>query len=101
MKIGIGTVQFGLRYGIGNKHDICSQQQIASILEFAKFKKIKIVDTAPTYGDAESRLGATQIMNDFDVVTKVSYEGVRFDEVSPTLRCNIQKSLTSLRMKTL
>jgi aryl-alcohol dehydrogenase-like predicted oxidoreductase len=54
-KLGIGTVQFGLDYGISNQNG--KVKDVSEILEFCKESGIDTIDTASAYGDAEERLG--------------------------------------------
>ena len=55
MKICLGTVQFGLNYGIDKKKiDI---REIDEILEKALIYKINILDTAQNYGNSEELIG--------------------------------------------
>lgn len=71
MKLGLGTVQFGLDYGISNKEGKTSLQEVEKILELAQNVKIKILDTAALYGESEIVLGKTLPVNhQFNVVTK-------------------------------
>ncbi|KKK81608.1 hypothetical protein LCGC14_2811730, partial [marine sediment metagenome] len=57
MKIALGTVQFGINYGVSNTSGQTSQNQIQQIIELAKTASITTIDTASAYGDAEARLG--------------------------------------------
>lgn len=51
MKICLGTVQFGLNYGIEKKRiDI---DEVEKILKFSLKNNITILDTASGYGDSE------------------------------------------------
>lgn len=56
MKLGIGTVQFGMNYGL-----TCSlkplKEEIKKIINLAKIHNISAIDTAPAYGNAEVLLG--------------------------------------------
>ena len=70
-KLGIGTVQFGLNYGINNKIGLVPIDQVREILNFAKSKGISTIDTASTYGNSEKILGEIGV-NQFDVITKTS-----------------------------
>lgn len=58
MKLGLGTVQFGLPYGITNTEGQVSQQEAARILSFAKQSGITVLDTAAAYGNSEKVLGS-------------------------------------------
>ncbi|MDA0239177.1 MAG: aldo/keto reductase [Proteobacteria bacterium] len=56
-QLGLGTVQFGLDYGVANTIGKPSDATVAEILDDALNAEIGIIDTAPAYGDAEARLG--------------------------------------------
>jgi len=68
-KIALGTVQFGLDYGISNTSGQVTIGEARKILEFAKEHDIDTLDTASGYGNSESALGKIGI-DDFQVVTK-------------------------------
>lgn len=70
MKIALGTVQWGLDYGISNSSGIPSDEEINSILTKAYKNDICVFDTAANYGNSELRLGATSYRNR-KVITKV------------------------------
>ena len=70
MKIALGTVQWGLDYGISNSSGIPSDEEINSILTKAYQNDICVFDTAANYGNSELRLGATCYRNR-KVITKV------------------------------
>src|SRR4051812_26533399 len=56
-KIVLGTVQFGMLYGINNKSGVPDQETIDKILETAFLKGIQYLDTAEVYGDAQDKIG--------------------------------------------
>lgn len=68
-KIGLGTVQFGLDYGISNNSGKTSSEEVTRILKFAKEKGIDTIDTAQAYGDSENVLGMNDLKG-FKIVTK-------------------------------
>ncbi|GAA4048609.1 aldo/keto reductase [Flavobacterium chungnamense] len=69
MKITLGTVQFGIQYGISNTHGVPSDSELESIFSVASELGIKQLDTAKAYGNAEERIG--QLSNSkFDIITK-------------------------------
>jgi|SRR3989339_309715 len=73
MKLGLGTVQFGSAYGISNQKGQVPFEETKKILEFAKSKKIFLLDTAPSYNASETVLGKIVMPDDkFMVVTKTS-----------------------------
>lgn len=70
MKLGLGTVQFGLDYGISNISGKPSAEDIRETLSFASSASIDLLDTAFHYGDSEALIGATGLQRDFKIVTK-------------------------------
>lgn len=55
-KIVLGTVQFGLKYGINNSHDKPSEEIVYSILDAAYENNIRELDTADAYGNSSEVL---------------------------------------------
>lgn len=53
----IGTVQFGMRYGINNKYGQPEADQCFEMLDIAARNKVHFIDTARAYGTAELVLG--------------------------------------------
>ena len=53
-KLILGTVQFGLNYGINNTNGKISEDKVIELLEKAYDFGIKILDTAEAYGNARS-----------------------------------------------
>ena len=53
----LGTVQFGMSYGITNKNGRVNKVEINNILKLAYLNNVKFIDTAQSYGNAESLLG--------------------------------------------
>lgn len=68
-RLGIGTVQWGLPYGITNQGMKTAPEMVAAILDEARSSGISILDTASLYGDAETVLGENQL-DAFRIVTK-------------------------------
>jgi aryl-alcohol dehydrogenase-like predicted oxidoreductase len=71
MKIILGTVQFGLPYGINNSSGIPDDNSIRSILSYACEEGISMLDTAPAYGNSESKIEKLSPCH-FGIVTKFS-----------------------------
>lgn len=59
MNLGLGTVQFGLDYGITNQSGRTPLASVLAMLEYAAAHAVDVLDTAALYGDAESVLGQT------------------------------------------
>jgi aryl-alcohol dehydrogenase-like predicted oxidoreductase len=73
MKLALGTVQFGLDYGISNSQGQSSRAEVSEILQLAQQEGIDLLDTAPGYGDAEAIVGeAISTLPNMNVMTKVS-----------------------------
>ena len=53
----LGTVQFGLPYGVTNTAGQVPEQEVIRILKFAALEGIELLDTAQSYGSAERVLG--------------------------------------------
>lgn len=71
MELALGTVQFGLVYGIAGGKRLLTDDDIRAILEEASRRGITILDTAPVYGDIESKLGSLCQGLEFRVVSKI------------------------------
>ena len=69
-KIALGTVQFGMNYGISNTTGQVSFAEIAKILDFCKHHDIDTLDTAQGYGESEKVLGQFNLSS-FKVITKL------------------------------
>lgn len=68
-KLVLGTVQFGLQYGI-NSAGRPSAENVSDILIEAKKGGVDILDTSSAYGDAEEVLGAVKAADKFEIVSK-------------------------------
>ncbi|TGM82638.1 aldo/keto reductase [Leptospira levettii] len=69
-QLTLGTVQFGLNYGVSNSVGKVSPKEVESILDFAYDNGITELDTAVAYGDSEIILGKL-INGRFKVSTKL------------------------------
>ncbi len=71
MKLGLGTAQFGMPYGITNVAGQTSPESVAAILSLAAASNVDLLDTAPGYGNSEQVLGASiGAESKFRIVTK-------------------------------
>jgi aryl-alcohol dehydrogenase-like predicted oxidoreductase len=70
-KLALGTVQFGLNYGITNHNGQVTIDEVKNILNCAKGNGINILDTASGYGDSEKVLGEIGV-NNFQIITKTT-----------------------------
>lgn len=70
MKLALGTVQFGLHYGVANASGKVSQLEAELILRRAKACGLDTLDTAVAYGESESILGKLGIQ-DWKTISKI------------------------------
>lgn len=98
-KISLGTVQFGLEYGINNTKGQTTRDEVSKILNRCKKLGIVNIDTAAAYGIAEDVIGETiqseGLSNSFQITTKC--KGNRIDNLS----LSTQESLKKLRVEKL
>ena len=62
-KLILGTVQFGISYGINNFIGLPSENTVHAILNKAYTSGITLLDTAAAYGLAENRIGSYHALN--------------------------------------
>ncbi len=91
-KIGLGSVQFGIVYGVSNSIGQTTDTEVSHILELAKKNQIDCIDTASAYGIAEEVLGSKNLSK-FDVVSKFMPS-----DMDGNLRNQLNKSLEKLRI---
>jgi aryl-alcohol dehydrogenase-like predicted oxidoreductase len=100
MKLGIGTAQFGLDYGISNSHGKTSPDEVENILRLASAHGVHFLDTAPSYGDSEEILGqvnsSEQILNIITKTPKLSISNNSKDN-SKLLTDSFYQSLSRLQ----
>lgn len=72
-ELGIGTVELGLKYGIGERTQPPSESDAATLLHFALDHGINVIDTAQTYGNSETIIGNAlrSRRNEFVLISKV------------------------------
>ena len=70
MRLALGTVQFGLPYGVANKSGQVSRAEAKIMARLAFENGIDTLDTAMAYGESEKYLGEIGMEN-FKVVTKL------------------------------
>lgn len=58
MKLGLGTAQFGIPYGVTNAFQQVRPEAARTIMQFALENGIDLFDTAPAYGTAEKLIGS-------------------------------------------
>ncbi len=98
MKLGLGTVQFGLDYGITNPQGQVPPDEVGEILRLAAQAGIDLLDTAAQYGESESVLGqAIPSGAPFRIVTKTpsfntaAITSVQVEAMETTLAQSLQR----------
>jgi aryl-alcohol dehydrogenase-like predicted oxidoreductase len=97
MRLAIGTVQFGLPYGVANTRGQVPPEDVAAILSEARAAGCDTVDTAMAYGEAETVLGAVGV-DGWRVVTKLPPVPQDERDVTGWARRAMEQSLTRLRL---
>ena len=95
MKIAIGTVQFGLNYGISNSGGAVNLDMIDKILKLCKQNNLDMLDTAQSYGNSEFQIGQF-VSKGFKIVTKLKPE-IKGHEIL----ISIKESIKNLKQKRL
>lgn len=93
-KIILGTVQFGLDYGINNTLGKIPIEEIHQILDFAYSKGVLTLDTASGYGDSEEIIGTYLAKNPnkrFEIITKINSSETSLEE-------QLKESLRKLKL---
>ena len=96
MKIALGTAQLGLDYGIANAAGKVSTAEAERILATARRGGVRLLDTAPAYGDSEGVLGTLRAAEHFAIVTKTE----RMDASGPAgVEAAFDRSLERLQSR--
>ncbi|MEL5894023.1 aldo/keto reductase [Bacteroides sp. GD17] len=95
-KIVLGTVQFGLDYGVNNSAGQVEPCEILSILQLAGENNISILDTSSAYGNAEKVLGKLlpEIDYNFKLISK-------YPKNDLSVSCTLYNTLENLRVDSL
>ena len=103
-RLMLGTVQFGMRYGIANTTGKPDLDQVEAILRAAADGGITALDTAAAYGDSEQVLGQVMqragLAGRFTVVSKIPPMPADADPEA-FIRASLQRSLANLRLDVL
>ena len=91
MKLGLGTVQFGMRYGVSNQRGMPGPDEVSRILKLAQQSGISTIDTATLYGSSEEVLGSSLSPGSrFSIVTKTP-QGKSPDELQAAFMASLKK----------
>jgi aryl-alcohol dehydrogenase-like predicted oxidoreductase len=91
MRLALGTVQFGLAYGIAGAAAPVADSEVRRILDLAFEAGVDMVDTAEVYGGVDGRL--PELLRDrFSVVTKVAPLGGESAAWRPRLGASLRRA---------
>ena len=91
----LGTVQFGMSYGIANHTGKVSNNQSRGMLNLCRDNNIGMIDTAIAYGESEKCLGELGV-NSFKIVTKLPSVPYNCKDVSIWVEDQFNESLLRL-----
>lgn len=97
MKLALGTVQFGLNYGVANHSGQVSLSEARGIVENAFSCGVDTLDTAIVYGDSEKRLGEIGV-TDWKVISKLPPIPDGVTHISEWVQAEVLGSLTRLNI---
>lgn len=104
-KLMLGTVQFGLNYGIANRSGQVPFAEVVKILACARERGVTMLDTAASYGESEEVLGRALAEieggGDFRIVTKITPLDPAEADPGRFVRESLERSLRRLRRQTL
>lgn len=100
MKIALGTVQFGLEYGVANTKGRVPEETAQEILGLARELGVDTLDTAAAYGTSEEVLGRTGV-DAFKVISKVPPGTEHLEKPANWVKRCIDQSLSNLRCDSL
>lgn len=94
-RLALGTVQFGLAYGVANRGGQVSRADAAAILAAARAGGLDTLDTAIAYGDSEACLGAAGVAG-WRIVSKLPTLSDDCPDVAAWVAAHIAGSLSRL-----
>ncbi len=96
-RIALGTVQFGLPYGVANQDGQVSREEAAAILKHAWSAGVDTLDTAIAYGDSEQGLGEIGV-DQWQVISKLPAIHESCTDVAGWVQESLAGSLKRLRI---
>ena len=100
MKIALGTVQFGINYGIANTNGQVDKLGAKGILAHAMSYGVDTIDTAIAYGSSEQCLGEIGV-DGYQVITKLPEIPDDYGNLRIWVERHVKESLNTLGVKTL
>ena len=95
----LGTVQFGLDYGVSNKSGQVEFKEAEAMLQLAFKEDILSLDTAHAYGSSEEVIGSIPTSTAFGIYTKLPSLSGDLDEALASCEHVLKHSLKNLRFE--
>ncbi len=95
-RLGLGTVQFGLSYGVANRTGQVSRAEAKKMLILARANQIDTLDTAIAYGESETCLGELGT-EAFNLITKLPELPKGCGDVQGWIETQVEASLARLK----
>jgi len=99
-RLALGTVQFGLDYGVANEAGQVAFEEVHHVMDLAKANEIDVLDTAIAYGTSEEVLGKVGV-DGFRVVTKLPPLAENQNNVAQWVTEQVRESQARLGQKKL
>lgn len=99
-RLALGSVQFGMPYGVANRAGQVSAGELGRILALAREAGMDTLDTAIGYGTSEEALGLHGV-RDWRVITKIGQPPAGCENISDWCLPQIEGSLRRLRLDAL
>ncbi len=105
-RLALGSVQWGMPYGIANRDGQPERREIQTLLATARDAGIRVLDTARAYGDSERAIGdSIHPEEGWRILTKlapdVHCEGIGLAEVLERVATSLTESRNALRLDVL
>jgi len=100
----LGTVQFGMDYGIANRAGKPSQAAVCEMISYAWEHGVNCLDTAAAYGDSEEVVGKAlselNLQGKMKIISKVAHipEGITYNELLLYIQDSVETSLRRLQV---
>lgn len=99
-RLALGTVQFGLSYGVANQTGQISRDDATTILDHAWTMGLDTLDTAIAYGESEQRLGEIGVGR-WRIISKLPAMPESCPDISGWVRKSVSDSLERLKVNRL
>lgn len=100
MKLALGTVQFGMSYGIANRSGLVAPSEVKEILRLGREHGLDTLDTAIAYGNSEQVLGDIGV-GDWNLNTKIPSLPYDCTDVERWMMNQVESSMRRLGVSSL